>query len=336
MVSFPVYQCHVYLGLDVAKATDVILGGYFEHRLFSSTQLSLYHQRVRAKVGCLETGNYSFPVIARGRMPSDRVCIGFMAYGSEVARYNTTPIDPDEVQIYPEGCELLYHTSGPARWVVYSVERKLLQQAAVAYSGEPLPVSKDRIVSLRLGKNAVDELIRLTDEVFTVSQSRAMGAVDPDSEFSDALCDKLFNHYVSALCHSVILNNEEKKSAISHRHNNLIRDSEDFVMSREDVSSSLINIAERTGYSLRALELIFRNSVGMPPGKWFLNLRLNGALRDLLNASAESSVSSIATKWGFQHLSRFSEQYRKTFGEYPSHTLMRNQKRGQFVRVVED
>ncbi|WP_134531396.1 helix-turn-helix domain-containing protein [Budvicia aquatica] len=64
----------------------------------------------------------------------------------------------------------------------------------------------------------------------------------------------------------------------------------------------------------------------MPPGKWFLNMRLNGALRDLLMATANCSVSSIATRWGFQHLSRFSEQYRKTFGEYPSHTLVRNRR----------
>ncbi|WP_170126517.1 helix-turn-helix domain-containing protein [Leminorella richardii] len=316
---------------------NIVAGGYFEHRLLSSSQLSLYHQKVMMKGASLETSNYSFPVIVRGRMPFNRLCIGFMAYGSEAARYNTVPLAYDEVQIYPEGCELLYHTSGPTRWVVYSVERDVLQQAAIAYSGKPLPLSQDRIVSLYVGKSALDELIGLTDKYFTAIQDQDSGSEAHTREASafHTLNNRLFNHYVSMLCRQVVLSGEEKKSAISQRHNNLIGDSERLVMAREFASIKLINIAERTGYSLRALELIFRHSVGMPPGKWFLNLRLNGALRDLLNASTDGSVSSIATRWGFQHLSRFSEQYRKTFGEYPSHTLARNQHRDRDVRAID-
>ena len=84
------------------------------------------------------------------------------------------------------------------------------------------------------------------------------------------------------------------------------------------------------GYSLptewvgfKNFELIFRNGVGMTPGRWFMNIRLNGALRELISPTADTSVTEVATRWGFRHLSRFAEQYRRAFGELPSQTLAR-------------
>jgi len=90
---------------------------------------------------------------------------------------------------------------------------------------------------------------------------------------------------------------------------------------------NLSELAQQSGYSLRSLELIFRRSVGMTPGRWFTNIRLNGALRDLIAPTPGCSVTDVATRWGFRHLSRFAEQYRNAFGELPSQTLARAAKR---------
>ncbi|WP_445673139.1 helix-turn-helix transcriptional regulator [Pseudomonas inefficax] len=85
----------------------------------------------------------------------------------------------------------------------------------------------------------------------------------------------------------------------------------------------LEDISKRSGYSRRALELIFKSNTGMPPGRWFMNIRLNGVMRDLLTATPDCLVIDVASKWGFRHLSRFSYQYRRAFGELPSETLRR-------------
>jgi AraC-like DNA-binding protein len=55
-----------------------------------------------------------------------------------------------------------------------------------------------------------------------------------------------------------------------------------------------------------------------------MNVRLNGALRDLTLPGQTSTISDIALKWGFRHMSRFSAYYRKAFGELPSNTLNRS------------
>jgi AraC family ethanolamine operon transcriptional activator len=60
----------------------------------------------------------------------------------------------------------------------------------------------------------------------------------------------------------------------------------------------------------------------MAPAIYLRTIRLNGARRDLCNASRESrSVQDVAAAWGFWHLSQFATDYRKLFGMRPSDTL---------------
>jgi AraC family ethanolamine operon transcriptional activator len=60
----------------------------------------------------------------------------------------------------------------------------------------------------------------------------------------------------------------------------------------------------------------------MAPATYLRAIRLNGARRDLCNASPETrSVQDVAAAWGFWHLSQFATDYRKLFGMKPSDTL---------------
>jgi transcriptional regulator GlxA family with amidase domain len=54
------------------------------------------------------------------------------------------------------------------------------------------------------------------------------------------------------------------------------------------------------------------------------NLRLDLVKKDLTAARLEKStvtVTDVALRWGFLHLSHFSESYYTKFGEHPSATL---------------
>jgi AraC-like DNA-binding protein len=51
-------------------------------------------------------------------------------------------------------------------------------------------------------------------------------------------------------------------------------------------------------------------------------LRLQKAHAELAaHRPDELTVTAAASQWGFLHLSRFAEQYRRLFGESPSETL---------------
>jgi AraC family ethanolamine operon transcriptional activator len=86
----------------------------------------------------------------------------------------------------------------------------------------------------------------------------------------------------------------------------------------------LRSMSKATGLSPRTLQRTFQAEYGLCPQEWLRVERLNRVRRDLLNASAHTSVTQTATRWGFFHFGRFSQYYRELFGERPSETLARS------------
>lgn len=85
---------------------------------------------------------------------------------------------------------------------------------------------------------------------------------------------------------------------------------------------TLTEVAELVGYTTRSLQYGFKKHVGVTPHEYLLRIRLDRAHADLVAGTPEStSVSDVATRWGFTHLSRFSAIYRKTYDRPPSKTL---------------
>lgn len=76
----------------------------------------------------------------------------------------------------------------------------------------------------------------------------------------------------------------------------------------------------------RALRYAFDDLLGISPYRYLLMLRLTAAHRRLLVADAArgDTVKAIALACGLWDLSRFSEYYRRVFGETPRQTLMSN------------
>jgi AraC-like DNA-binding protein len=76
--------------------------------------------------------------------------------------------------------------------------------------------------------------------------------------------------------------------------------------------------------SVRTLHAAFRERLGTTPMAYVRSVRLDHARAALLRGDPGNvSVSEIALRFGFVHLSRFAEQYRSRFGELPSVTLHR-------------
>jgi excisionase family DNA binding protein len=88
-------------------------------------------------------------------------------------------------------------------------------------------------------------------------------------------------------------------------------------------SVSAFDMAQAAGVSQRTLELAFKQSLGMTPGKYLVLNRLNGAHHQLADAcKGEQTVTEVALSWGFTHVGRFSSAYLQLFGELPSNTLV--------------
>ncbi|OIH99589.1 MULTISPECIES: AraC family transcriptional regulator [unclassified Curtobacterium] len=83
-------------------------------------------------------------------------------------------------------------------------------------------------------------------------------------------------------------------------------------------------LAAAVSTSVRSLQESFRRTLDTTPTGYLRRLRLERAREDLLTAAPGAvTVSEVAARWGFLHVSRFAGAYAERFGELPSATLRR-------------
>lgn len=99
---------------------------------------------------------------------------------------------------------------------------------------------------------------------------------------------------------------------------------EEYIDANCEKSLVLADLAEVAGVSGRTLLEGFRRHRGISPMRLLKTARLDRARGELLRADPDGdSVTRVALKSGFQHLGRFSIEYKRRFGESPSTTLQR-------------
>jgi AraC-like DNA-binding protein/tetratricopeptide (TPR) repeat protein len=85
----------------------------------------------------------------------------------------------------------------------------------------------------------------------------------------------------------------------------------------------IAELAAAAGLSARALQRQFRTFLGKSPHAALRDIRFECARRQLLLGTPGIKVMDIASRCGFPHFGRFSIEYRRRYGETPSHTLKR-------------
>jgi transcriptional regulator GlxA family with amidase domain len=89
--------------------------------------------------------------------------------------------------------------------------------------------------------------------------------------------------------------------------------------------ASVSEISLELNVSRRTIEHVFRDLMGESPWAYFTLRRLNLCKQALMEANhRETSVTIIATGFGFYELGRFASYYHRHFGELPSQTLRRS------------
>jgi len=101
-----------------------------------------------------------------------------------------------------------------------------------------------------------------------------------------------------------------------------LKRAEDWILANLDQPISRADLCDVSGLQLRALTRAFSNCHGQGPMQFVRDRRLDAVQRTLLGAErGETTVTRVATDFGFYHFGRFSRDYCRTFGESPSETL---------------
>ncbi|SKA28977.1 AraC-type DNA-binding protein [Enhydrobacter aerosaccus] len=109
--------------------------------------------------------------------------------------------------------------------------------------------------------------------------------------------------------------------ATAGRHTRIMLRFEDALDAAGDQPIDMADLCRRCGASRRSLEAIVQLRTGKSPWEYQRWRRLWRARAMLRQPGAETTVTDVAFRLGFWHLSRFAANYAATFGERPSDTL---------------
>jgi AraC-like DNA-binding protein len=103
-----------------------------------------------------------------------------------------------------------------------------------------------------------------------------------------------------------------------------VKPAEEFILGHLDTPLRVADIATAVGISVPTLNRAFRRSYGMGPKAFVKQRRLDRVRSELQRADPQATtVTAIASRYAFWHLSQFAADYKRAFHETPSATLRR-------------
>ncbi len=107
------------------------------------------------------------------------------------------------------------------------------------------------------------------------------------------------------------------------RHSRIVMRLERAIEEAGDEPLDMVALCRQVGTSRRSLEAVVRQRTGKSPWEYLRWRRLWRARALLRRPTDDTTVTDVAFRLGFWHLSRFAAAYASIFGERPSITLAR-------------
>jgi len=116
----------------------------------------------------------------------------------------------------------------------------------------------------------------------------------------------------------------------------VVERAEAYVRAHPGTSVPISRLSRIVGLSERCLRNAFYGVRGMSPRRRFIAERLEDARRALSDGRhGGTTVTGVATRYGFYELGRFAALYREAFGETPSATLRGTARRWTVAHTPE-
>lgn len=115
---------------------------------------------------------------------------------------------------------------------------------------------------------------------------------------------------------------QHTKPEQQYRRLHLAKLAQELISGQPEEFRSASQLANELYISPRALRKLFNDIFQISPYQYMLSYRLQCVRHELnCHSASASTISSIATKYGFDELGRFSQYYCRMYGELPSATL---------------
>ncbi|CAN5172498.1 helix-turn-helix domain-containing protein [soil metagenome] len=236
--------------------------------------------------------------------------------GGMDARINGRRGDADTIMVRPGGCEFELLT--PADYAIYGIviRRNALQETARQMGCQVDWPQLARAEVLRVSESARQACLQTL--ALLVSPQGAASECPPAAGVAHA--EQAMMMAVLSLLDTGAVDKAASNSF--RRRQRIVAHARDHVLGNRNRPVTVPELCECLHVSRRTLQYCFEDVLGISPLQYLRVIRLNGARRELRQRLPDArTVGDVAAQWGFWHLSQFSSDYRKLFGQSPSESL---------------
>lgn len=233
----------------------------------------------------------------------------------------TINIDHQELRLEP-GWAMLVNPSVPSA-VTYSpdgtklivnIPRSLFNACSLDHFGL-LPADGVRFARSACSLSTHSTAFRTIELLYLEAEEHRSGAHLRDSALELFFASKLLEFFPNNVISHVAVSRDDRLFAKVDRYID--------AHIREDISAA--SLASECNVSLRTLYDRFSISKGVSPSTYIKEKKLRRIYACLSNVNlAAQSVTEVALEYGFNHLGRFSAEYKAIFGQLPSETFHRS------------
>lgn len=247
----------------------------------------------------------------------DRVGIGFSASNNFPMKHQGAELLANEISMMSPGGTLWHTTTGPGDWFTMALPEDDFAEAGSTLVGRDIMACTPSLVA----RVAPSSLARL-QSLYAAAVRAAESA--PEIIAHPAAARALETTLIEAMLECLAQGDMRYDSASRRRHATIIGRLGQLEEANRGRPLFLADVCRSLRVSQRSLHQICQEYLGVGPKRYLLLRRLRLAYRELETASrSETTVTEVATKYGFWELGRFAVAYRETFGESPSATLAR-------------
>jgi len=205
---------------------------------------------------------------------------------------------------------------GPVRWGTISLPLEDMPSISQALEADLTPPRNDRIINPQPLALANLQRLHAAAELIAIDAPELIANADGARGIEQILLQAL----VACLDGADI----QGRSSTQHRRHTIVQRFYAVLEANPARAIYILEMAAAIGTSVRSLSICCHEHLGMGPKAYLTLRRMHLARQGLFAADPfVSTVTDVATQYGFWQLGRFAGEYKSLFGELPSVTLAR-------------
>jgi AraC-like DNA-binding protein len=259
----------------------------------------------------------NMPRVLHSAFVTGRAIVTFRIHAGPDLLWGGAELQPSNVIRHIDGENAFQRSSGPAFWGAMSLPVADMVTFGEAIAGVDLTPPKDPLI-LTPSTSAIAKLQRLHAAAGQLAEDAPEIIAHPDA--ARGLEQALIEAMVGCLSYR----EGGENSLAQGQHAIVMRRFRRVVEENPEKPLYIPEICNAIRVSSRTLRVCCQEHLGMGPKRYLLLRRMHLARRALRNAAPDATtVTDIATRFGFWQLGRFAVEYQSVFGESPSFTLHR-------------